>query len=265
MSDSAVRGARALVADMLGLIERLEEPEWQAPSACHGWRVQDVIAHLAGFFAMLADPATGKPLTQRDSAEAVNEEVVAARRHCPSSQVRQEYHQSSYRALKALMRLENPAVARRLICMGDIGSYPLSAMSEAVCFDHLCHLIHDLLAPAGPLERSRPALDEVRLAPALDWMLRGLPVMSGPDLVAVLEQPVVLEVSGPGERRVRVAPDGDTVSITAARTVGSDDLVRTEGIDFLAWATHRVPWHDAVELHGDETRIGRVLDRVRVV
>ena len=266
MSDNALRGARALVADMLGLIETLQESEWEAQSACRGWRVQDLIAHLAGFFTMLAEPAAGKPLTPSDSAEAVNEEVVAARRRCTAAQVRQKYQESSQRALEALARLENPAVASRLTCMGDIGSYPLCALSEAVCFDHLCHLVHDLLAPAGPLQRTRPPLDAVRLAPALDWMLRGLPTMSGPDLAAVLDRPVVLELSGPGGRRVRIAHDDTSgVCITPAPTVDDDDLVRSEGVAFLAWATHRMPWHDVVRLHGDETRLGRVLDRIRVV
>jgi len=266
MSDSALRGARVLVADVLDLTEPLQEQEWDAPSACRGWQVQDVIAHLAAFFAILADPTAGKPLTPTDPTEAVNEEMVAARRHRTASQVRQEYQQSSQLALEALASMENPAVASRLVCMGDIGSYPLSAMSEAVCFDHLCHLVHDLLAPAGPLQRPRPPLDEVRLAPALDWMLRGLPTMSGPDLAAALDHPVVLELSGPGGRRVRIARDDDTgVRITPAPTVGDDDLVRTEGIAFLAWATHRVSWHDIVALHGDENRVGRVLDRIRVV
>jgi uncharacterized protein (TIGR03083 family) len=255
-----------LIADVFGLMETLQEPEWEAPSACDGWRVQDVIAHLAGFFAMLAEPALAKPLTPCDSSEAVNEEVVAARRHRTASRVCEEYQRSSHRALEALTRVENPAVASRLICMGDIGSYPVSAMSEAVCFDHLCHLAHDLLTPAGPLEGPRPPLDEVRLAPALDWMLRGLPTMSGHHLAAVLDRPVVLELSGPGGRRVRIARDDHTgVSITSAQTVDGDDLVRSEGIAFLAWATHRVSWHGVVQLHGDETRLGRVLDRIRVV
>lgn len=266
MSDTAIRGSRALAADVLGLIETLPDGEWDAPSACSGWRVQDVITHMAGFFAMLADPAVSRPLTSSDSSEAVNEEVVAAKRHYTPSQVREEYRRSSQQALEALTHLEKPALASRLVCMGDIGSYPLSAMSEAVCFDHLCHLVHDLLAPAGPLQRACPPLDEVRLAPALDWMLRGLSAMSGPDLAAALDQPLVLELSGPGGRRVRMARDGDTgVRITPARTLEDDDVVCTDGIAFLAWATHRMPWHDVVKLHGDETRIGRVLDRIRVV
>lgn len=261
-----MRGAHALVADVLEVVETLQAPEWEAPSGCPGWRVQDVITHLAAFFELIADPASATPLTPADSTEAVNEEAVAARRDHPGTQAHEDYRHWSQRALKALARLENPAAAQRLVCMGDIGSYPLSAMSEAVCFDHLCHLVHDVLAPGGPVPRPRPHLDEVRLAPALDWMLRGLPVMSDPGLAAELGQPVLLDLSGPGGRTVLLGRGDDGgVRVTPAPTDHTRDVARSDGIAFLAWATRRVPWRDVVELHGDEAHIGRVLDRIRVV
>ncbi|WP_286199259.1 maleylpyruvate isomerase N-terminal domain-containing protein [Mycolicibacterium sp. ELW1] len=262
----AVRGARALVADVLCVIDALSDQEWQAQSACPGWQVRDVITHLAAFFEMLADPAAFKPMTPDDSAEAANEDIVAARRHHTIAQVRHDYRSWSTRGLEVLAALENPAISNKVVCMGDIGSYPLSAMSEAVCFDHLCHVVLDLLEPRGPIVRARSPMDFVRLAPALDWMLRGLPTMSGPDLAAALDQPVMLELSGPGGRRMEIARAGATeVRIAPAEAISSEDIVYSDAEAFLAWATRRSSWRGLVRLSGDKNRLVRVLDRIRVV
>ena len=40
----ALRTERALLLDVL---HSLTDAEWEAPSACAGWRVQDVVAHQA--------------------------------------------------------------------------------------------------------------------------------------------------------------------------------------------------------------------------
>lgn len=266
MSQAAVCGARTLVSDVRALIETLDESDWQAPSACPGWRVRDVIAHLAAFFAILADPKAAKPLVPADSAEALNDRAVDARRRFTVPEIRAEYEQMSERALQALEMMESPVLSSREVCMGDIGSYPLAAMSEAVCFDHLCHVVHDLLAPRGPVRQAGPPIDEQRLAPSLDWMLRGLPVMSGRGLAAVLERPLILNLSGPGGRRVRIERHGsESVVVSAAVSAGGDDVMSTDGMAFLAWATHRTPWQDSVRVDGDESRISAVLDRIRVV
>jgi hypothetical protein len=104
------------------------------------------------------------------------------------------------------------------------------------------------------------------LAPALDWMLRGVPTMSGTELATVLDQPVLLELSGPGWRRVKIARAGDAgVRVTPAQAVEAQDVVRSDGLAFLAWATRRSPWRGLVDLSGNETRLGRVLDRIRIV
>jgi uncharacterized protein (TIGR03083 family) len=256
------------VADVTAVMDLLDEQEWAAPSACSGWRVQDVVSHLTGFFTMLVDPAAAKPLTPVDVAEEVNEEMVALRRAWSPDEVRADYARLAGPAVAALAGLQHPAVASRPVCMGDIGSYPLAALAEAACFDHLCHLVHDVLAPVGPVGRPRPPLDATRVGPALDWMLRGLPAMSDPGLAEALVRPVGLELTGPGGRRVclRRAPDDPGAVEVVADTGGTaTDLVRTEGIDFLSWATRRTPWGDAVRLTGDQEHLARVLDLVRVI
>jgi hypothetical protein len=201
MSEAAVDGVRVLVADVRELLAALEERDWAAPSGCPGWRVQDVVAHLSGFFTMLVDPAGAKPLTPADVAEAVND-------------------------------------------------------------------VHDVLAPSGPVHRPHPPLDAARLGPTLDWMLRGLPAMSDPGLAGALERPVELELTGPGTRRVLLRREPDSpngVAVTAAGSQPTIHRARSKGIDFVSWATRRSPWRDAVTLTGDQDRLARVLDLVRVI
>jgi uncharacterized protein (TIGR03083 family) len=268
MSEAAVAGVRALVADVLDVINELDDDEWAAPSACPGWRVQDVVAHLASFFTILVHPATAKPLTSDDVAEAVNEQAVSVRRAWTPAEVRADYARLAGPAVEALAGLQHPAVASRSVCMGDIGSYPLAALAEAACFDHLCHLVHDVLSPGGPVSRPRPPLDVTRLGPALDWMLRGLPAMSDPGIAKALDRPIGLDLTGPGGRRVglRRAPnDPATVEVVADAGGTSTDVARSDGIDFLSWATRRTPWRDVVRLTGDRDHLARVLDLVRVI
>lgn len=269
MSEPAVEGVRLLVSDVRELLAGLDERDWAAPSACPGWRVQDVVTHLSGFFTMLVDPAGARPLTPVDVAEAVNEEAVEARRPWTPEQVRAEYERLAGPAVAALAGLRNPEVASRPVCMGDIGTYPLVALAEAACFDHLCHLVHDILAPAGPVDRPRPPLDATRLGPTLDWMLRGLPAMSDPGLAEALVRPVEIDLTGPGGRRVRLLrdPDGDdaVAVVAAAPEPTAAGTARSDGIDFVSWATRRSPWRDAVTLTGDQEYLACVLDLVRVI
>ena len=51
-SRRSVPTGRALI-DICG---RLTDAQWQAPSGCAGWSVQDVVAHLANLFWMVVDP-----------------------------------------------------------------------------------------------------------------------------------------------------------------------------------------------------------------
>lgn len=40
------------------LFASLTDDEWQMPSGCTGWRVQDVAQHMASVFHLIADPSS---------------------------------------------------------------------------------------------------------------------------------------------------------------------------------------------------------------
>lgn len=269
MTELAVSAVRALVGDTLALCESLTPQQWTAPSGCAGWRVQDVIAHLTGFFVLLADPSVAPPLTPADSAEERNEEMLGERRSWQPQEILAEYRTAAALGVDILGKLQAPKLATVEVCMGDIGTYPLPALAEAACFDHLCHLVHDLATPRGPVDRVDVPRDRLRVAPTLDWMLRGLPQMSDPALIEALTEPVVLDLQGEGGRRVQLSAGKDRnarVLAPAEFEPGNGGAtVSTDSLDFLAWATHRAPWRPLVRVAGDEGLAERVLDHLRVV
>lgn len=56
MSLAGFVAVQALIEDILDLTESLKPDKWHLDSGCHGWRVQDVIAHMAYFFIELLIP-----------------------------------------------------------------------------------------------------------------------------------------------------------------------------------------------------------------
>src|SRR4029450_3020908 len=58
MSQRGIEALRAEHDEVLRLVRTLTEAEWDAPSDCAGWRVQDVVAHLANTFRMAVDPGS---------------------------------------------------------------------------------------------------------------------------------------------------------------------------------------------------------------
>jgi hypothetical protein len=97
-------------------------------------------------------------------------------------------------------------------------------------------------------------------------MLAGLPQMQGPELTAVVDQPLVLELTGPGATTVTVLPaakPGDRLAVLP----GSDGTtnIRSTTLDFVNWATTRKPWRDYCEVTGDTAAAARFLDRLNIV
>src|SRR5215467_4282331 len=137
----AVETVRADGAVLLDIGAGLTEQQWQAPSGCPGWRVQDVVTHMANLFWMLVDPAKLPP------ADGV-----------PTEQAKE----AAGPALEQLTRLEKIDMA---VPLGDLGTYPAALLPAAYSFDHYTHIRADLYGPRGPLRGAPPPSDAERLAP----------------------------------------------------------------------------------------------------
>jgi len=212
----------------------LSVQQWQAPSGCLGWRVQDVVSHLATTFWALVD-RTQLPDIEGLSFEQGAEAMVQARRQLTPDAVLTDYEQVSSIALDQVL----PAMATldMEIPMGDAGTYPASMLAYAYAFDHYVHIRQDLFAPRGPLDGTPPPSDEPRLSATLDWIEAALaqqnPAAAGQ---ATLE----FVLTGPAAR---------TISFGSGAAKGS---ATSDVPAFIRYVTQRGSWDElGVQASGD--------------
>src|SRR4051812_9746435 len=231
-------GVAALRADrdvVLVLLADLAPGEWQAASDCDGWRVQDVVAHLANTFRAVADPSALPPGVPGD-LEASQDAQVAAHRDWTPAEVKADYTAISAAALDLLEQWQGPPPVTTLIPIEDAGHYPLHLVANALAFDHFCHLRNDILKPLGPIDRPAPPADDLRGRATLEWLMAGLPQMS-PSLKSVLTQPLGLSLTGPGAGSWTIATGDGEISVNSGTSAAT--TVRGSTTDFIVWATHR--------------------------
>ncbi|HEY5886386.1 MAG TPA: maleylpyruvate isomerase N-terminal domain-containing protein [Acidimicrobiales bacterium] len=58
MTTAAIEALRADHTAFSGLAEDFTAEDWNAPSACEGWAVRDVLGHMTQLFRQVVDPAS---------------------------------------------------------------------------------------------------------------------------------------------------------------------------------------------------------------
>ena len=262
MTAQGVAALRADREEVLALAASLSPEEWAAPSDCEGWRVQDVVAHLANTFRAVVDPGGLAPGVPGD-LEATQSAQAEAHRGWRPDQVLADYEQVSERGLATLETFQGPPPLDTMIPIEDAGMYPLHLVANALAFDHFCHLRNDILQPHGPIARPAPPADALRVGATLEWLLAGLPQMSA-GLADVVTKPLGLELTGPGGASWTIAPSPDgAVHVQAGTT--AETVARSAATDFILWGTARQPWRELeVELVGDGDYAATVLDAIRL-
>jgi uncharacterized protein (TIGR03083 family) len=261
------RGLAALTADrdeVLALIGTLSPEEWAQPSDCAGWRVQDVVNHLANVFRIFVDPGA-LPASVPGDTEATQDAAVNACRDWTADQVRRDYEEMANKGIEALQGIVTGPGAHRVTPLDDLGSHPLHLLANALAFDHFCHLRNDILRPNGPIERAAPPNDELRVGAVIEWLIAGLPQMSRPGLQDALDRPVALRLTGTGGGEWTLQRgDGDSIDVTdGIRDEAA--VVTSPATEFVIWGTRRRPWRDRdVTIEGDAELAGRFLDAVHV-
>jgi uncharacterized protein (TIGR03083 family) len=239
MADVAIKTLEADRAALLEICGGLTDADWKADSGCAGWSVQDVVAHLGALFWLVVDPST-LPDASGLPTERAQEIYVQARRSMGPAQVLEDYEYVSAEAIERLTGLESQDFE---LPLGDLGTYPASAVPDAYSFDHYTHIRADLFAPRGPLTAPPPPSDERRLVPAVRWIAAALPQQNA-ELIASLTGSVEIEVRGPASRTIRFG-GGEP-----AAWISSDAPALTR------WITQRATWEEAgVEAAGDERHL----------
>ena len=269
MTAEAVAAVRLAVDEVKEVLTSLTPEEWDRPSGCAGWRVQDLVAHMSSNWKEVVDPTPPPPDPPQLPAEALMELLVDPRRGWSADEVLAEYLAYCDPAVDALAALQAEPLASVEQRLADLGTYPLHLLADAFAFDHYCHLRIDLLAPHGPVERAVPAADAVRLAPAIGWMLAGMPQMQ-PDLAAHVDPagPLRLTLTGPGGGSWMLVSGDGVLRIDPADGGGDGREVATitsDGHAFVRWATQRSPWREDCAVAGDEAAAARFLDVLNVV
>ena len=266
MSTEAVAAVKAGIADALSVFEDLSAEEWAAPSGCEGWRVQDVAAHMSSNFKATADPPPPPdepppPLP----AERLMDMLVEPRKAWSSEQVLDELRTYAQPLVDALAQLQEPPVASAPLTVADLGTYEMHELADAYAFDVYCHLHVDVLAPRGPIVRQVPPPDDLRVRPAVGWMLAGLPQMQG-DAFAFVDRAIGLELTGVGGGRWSLAPgEAGRLVITPGAAADEAALVSSDARAFVVWGTKRAGWREHATIDGDPALAERFLDTLNIV
>lgn len=265
MTAAAIVGLRAIHEDLQSVFDRVTDAEWGLDSACAGWRVQDVLAHFTSNFNEMVNPSPPPDEPVEMTAEQAMEALVAPRKSWSPAQLLAEYAAARDGAFGALTAMQDEPLGSTVIPIADLGSYPMHLLANAYCFDHYCHLRHDLLAPGGPLGHEVPPADDLRLRPGIEWMIAGLPQMCKAGL-AVLDRPLVLELTGAGGGSWTLNPAGDDGLVTAVENGGGGVATASSSAhDFVSWGTGRSAWRNAVTLSGDTDYAAAVLDGIQII
>ncbi|MEV7320452.1 maleylpyruvate isomerase N-terminal domain-containing protein [Streptomyces sp. NPDC093970] len=267
MTAAGVAAARSSTADLAEIVSRTEDAQWELPSACAGWRVIDVMAHLAALATEAVHPPPPDPGLPRNR-ERYHDLRVDERRSLSHREVLDEWRHSTPRQLDLLAAAQEPPGADEPVEVAGLGTYPRHLLANTMAFNVFCHLRDDLLAPAGPLPFALPAPTGEQVAPAVEFMLAGLPQMQGPELAAAVTGPLVLDLTGPGATTVTVRPaDGPDGRLTVVPGAAPDSTaaVHSTALEFIAWGTTRTPWRDHCRVTGDGATATPFLDLLNIV
>jgi uncharacterized protein (TIGR03083 family) len=267
VSERGIEALKAERAEVLGVAESLSPEEWAQPSDCAGWRVQDVVIHMACVYRQFVDPTSLAPGVPGDT-EASQDARVGARKGETAQESLADYISLGDQALIVMQQMQDPAMGQTILPLEDLGSHPMHLLANAVAFDHFCHLRNDVLRPNGPIDRQVSAPDELRLGAAMEWLLSGLPQMSPPGLGKTVVSPVVFQFDGPGGGTWTLHPaagDGSLTTLTEGADPAATAAIATTPAELIIWGTHRRPWRERdVRLSGDEAYGAAVADQIHV-
>ena len=266
MSERGVEAFRADRDEVLKVAKSLSADEWAMASDCDGWRVQDVVAHMANVCRTVVDPGSLPPGVPGD-LEATQAAQAEAHRAWTADDVLADYEDVSAKALESVVGLQAPGMAETVIPIENAGHYPLHMVVNAFAFDHYCHLRYDVLRPNGPIDRPVPPSDDIRLGATMEWLLAGLPQMPGDAMRETVTRPVALSLTGPGGGTWTINPAVDDGLVEVADGVDGEvaATITSSTDDFIVWATRRRPWTErSVEISGDEAYAAEVIEAIHL-
>lgn len=259
MSPDRVAAFNAERAEVLAFCAVLGPAEWRMNSRAQGWRVQDVVAHMAtGCHAPFSRSLS--KMMRGNEIERVNDAMVDARRDWPAAEVLAEYRRWSRVFGTVIGKVGRTPLGAAKAELAELGKFPVRVLLSALVFDHHTHLRYDM-APA--LDRPAPGTDANRMAVVLEWMMAVLSNQLRAQPLPFLDRPIALTLAGPGGGTWRVAPDG---AVTVGSPQPSAAQIAGLAVEFPEWGTRRASWRDReVGISGDTDYATAFLDAVNIV
>ncbi|MBP5935750.1 maleylpyruvate isomerase N-terminal domain-containing protein [Streptomyces acidiscabies] len=271
MTREAAQEFPALRRDVERVIGTLTREEWMMDSACAGWRIRDVVAHMAAnaheAIDPIPEPEGAPPLPS--NRERQHDVRVDRRRNRSIEEILEEFH--TYVPLfeqKLLAQQEEPQ-ASVPVTIPTLGTYPTHALANAQVFDYFCHLRHDILRPYGPVDpapaaRALEPVSHAALYAAVQWMMWGLPQMQGSLLDETVTAPVTFEFTGAGASVWTVSRFMEGGLSTGEGDFGAVRVI-SDASAFVAWGTTRRPWVDHCKIDGPQELAVPLLDALDIV
>jgi uncharacterized protein (TIGR03083 family) len=248
--------------ESLEVFSSLTAQELEAPSACAGWSVRTVLAHVTQSLAALAQLVPLPPSTPGKDFESELDAQAREFARRPDAELL-DLFRSSVPAVIATFGALPEEFAAMPVSMGSAGTYPFRALADALTFDHTCHIRWDVLQPRGPVRRDLPELDEGRLLASVRWLMRGVPQMTTSRFRELVTDPLDLVLVSPGAT-FRVEPEAATVTTGPSSDGPARATVHTSAADFIAWGTGRQSREGRVRVDGDAAYAERLLTEFRV-
>lgn len=266
--DDVLSGLFASWEALDSLLSGLTEEQWQVSTSLPGWTVHDVVAHIVGTEAMLSGEPTpdlgSRPDYVHNDIGALNEAWVEHLRPESPAAMMAKFREVTNRrkaALSALTPEEWEAITLTPVGPDSMGRFMRVRIFD--CWVHE-HDIRDAVGrTAAPGELSGP---DTRLA--LDELAAGMGFVVGKKGRAPDGSRVLLRLTGPVAREIRVAVDGRATVVEDFDGADPTIVVTMDGLQFSRLAGGRPLISDlpqAVDYDGDVDAGRRIVENLSFV
>ncbi|MCH9720862.1 MAG: maleylpyruvate isomerase family mycothiol-dependent enzyme [Actinomycetia bacterium] len=255
-------GIEALLAD-------LPDDAWQTPTALPGWTVHDVVAHIIGTESMLSGTPTPeaeapRPDYVRNDIGALNEAWVEHLRGASPASMLAAFRDITTR--RKVMLSAMPIEEWNAVTFTPAGPDSYGRFMRVRVFDCWMHE-QDIRHAVG-----RPPADDALAAPdsrlALDEMVTSMGFVVGKKGKAPDGSRVLIALTGPLSREIRVAVDGRAALVEHFDGADPTITIAVDGLQFTRLAGGRALFADrpqAIDYAGDADAGARIVQNLAYV
>jgi uncharacterized protein (TIGR03083 family) len=269
--DDVLEGLFASWDSIAALLAGLSEDEWRTATALPGWDVHAVVAHMAGTESMLLGLATPEPDVDLETVEhvrnfvgAMNEPWVRSLRGESGAALLERFRDVTAQRRAVLTAI--PVEEWNAPTQTPAGPDSYGRFMRIRAFDCWMHE-QDIRAALGR-EPSAAQLSGADARQSLDEMAASMSFVVGKKGQAPDGSRVLLQLTGPLSREIRVAVDGRAALVEDFGVAEPTTVVTLDGLQFTRLAGGRGPvsYRPAdVEYAGDAVVGKRIVENLAYV